>query len=64
MIEFCAHVCNNPYLQKKFCMKHIKHQFLIKLAFIIALSACSSGKSAFEHGNYYEAVITSVNRAA
>ena len=62
MIEFCAHVCNNPYLQKKFCMKHIKHQFLIKLAFIIALSACSSGKSAFEHGNYYEAVITSVNR--
>ncbi|HEU5290913.1 MAG TPA: hypothetical protein VFU05_09745 [Cyclobacteriaceae bacterium] len=29
---------------------------------IIALAACSSGKSAFEHGNYYEAVITSVNR--
>ena len=29
---------------------------------VLVLSACSSGKSTFEHGNYYEAVITSVNR--
>jgi hypothetical protein len=29
---------------------------------IVALNACSSGKSTFERGNYYEAVITSVNR--
>lgn len=29
---------------------------------VLVLSACSSGKSTFEHGNYYEAVIVSVNR--
>ncbi len=29
---------------------------------IIIGSACSSGKSAYEQGNYYDAVITSVNR--
>lgn len=43
-------------------MRRIKLLWLACLATIIALSACSSGKSAFEHGNYYEAVITSVNR--
>jgi len=30
------------------------------MAAIIVLSSCSSGKVAFEHGNYYQAVITSV----
>jgi uncharacterized membrane protein YgcG len=29
---------------------------------IIIWSACSSGKSAYEQGNYYDAVITSINR--
>lgn len=29
---------------------------------VVVLNACSSGKSTFERGNYYEAVITSVNR--
>lgn len=29
---------------------------------VIVWSGCSSGKSAYEQGNYYEAVITSVNR--
>jgi hypothetical protein len=29
---------------------------------VLVLGACSSGKSTFERGNYYEAVITSVNR--
>jgi hypothetical protein len=31
-------------------------------AVIITLSACSSGKAAFERGNYYQAVLTSVNQ--
>lgn len=43
-------------------MARLKLPFLLYLIVVIALSACSSGKSAFEHGNYYEAVITSVNR--
>jgi len=29
---------------------------------VIVWSSCSSGKSAYEHGNYYDAVITAVNR--
>ena len=54
----------NMYLhyQINSLMRRIKLPWLACLATIIALSACSSGKSAFEHGNYYEAVITSVNR--
>jgi len=32
------------------------------IAVIIGMDSCSSGKSAYEHGNYYEAVITSVGR--
>lgn len=43
-------------------MKLVKTPVLAYLIAVIALAACSSGKSAFEHGNYYEAVITSVNR--
>ena len=35
---------------------------LLILLFIVVLSACSSGKKAYEHGNYYEAVMQSVNR--
>lgn len=29
---------------------------------VVVLNGCSSGKSTFERGNYYEAVLTSVNR--
>lgn len=36
-------------------------RLLIPIAIII-LTACSSGKKAYEHGNYYEAVMQSVNR--
>jgi hypothetical protein len=32
------------------------------IAVIVTLSACSSGKAAFEKGNYYQAVLTSVNQ--
>lgn len=32
------------------------------IAVIVTLSACSSGKAALEHGNYYQAVLTSVNQ--
>lgn len=32
------------------------------LVLIVALNGCSSGKKAFEQGNYYEAVLKSVNR--
>ncbi len=38
----------------------IKHLLILAVAFI--LTACSSGKKAFERGNYYEAVMLSVNR--
>jgi hypothetical protein len=40
-------------------MKHIFYAYVIT---VLVFSACSSGKSTFERGNYYEAVITSVNR--
>lgn len=40
-------------------MKPIFYAYLI---IVLVLGACSSGKSTFERGNYYEAVITSVNR--
>lgn len=30
--------------------------------FLLILESCSSGKGAYKHGDYYEAVITSVNR--
>ena len=40
-------------------MKPIFYTYLIT---VLVLSGCSSGKSTFERGNYYEAVITSVNR--
>lgn len=36
--------------------------FYAYVAIVLVLSGCSSGKSTFERGNYYEAVITSVNR--
>lgn len=35
---------------------------LLVLVAIVVLTACSSGKKAYEHGNYYEAVMQSVNR--
>ena len=35
---------------------------LLFLIGIIALTACTSGKKAFEHGNYVEAVMQSVGR--
>jgi hypothetical protein len=31
-------------------------------ALVILLDACSSGKSAYKHGDYYEAVLTAINR--
>ncbi len=34
----------------------------IFLLIVIILSSCSSGKKSYEQGNYYDAVITSVNR--
>lgn len=43
-------------------MARLKLPLFAFLITVIALWSCSSGKSAFEHGNYYEAVITSVNR--
>jgi len=35
---------------------------LTLLAFVVALDSCSSGKSAYKHGDYYDAVLTSVQR--
>lgn len=35
---------------------------LFCLALIVLYESCSSGKASFEQGNYYESVITSVNR--
>ena len=40
-------------------MKPIFYAYLVT---VLVVSGCSSGKSTFERGNYYEAVITSVNR--
>lgn len=40
-------------------MKPIFYAYMIT---VLVFSACSSGKSTFERGNYYEAVISSVNR--
>jgi hypothetical protein len=40
----------------------MKPIFYACLVIIAVVSSCSSGKTTFERGNYYEAVITSVNR--
>lgn len=40
----------------------MKRIFFGYMIIILVVSACSSGKSTFERGNYYEAVITAVNR--
>ena len=40
----------------------MKPIFFFYVITILVVSACSSGKSTFEHGNYYDAVITSVSR--
>ena len=40
-------------------MKSLLYGYVI---LVLTLTACSSGKSTFERGNYYEAVITAVNR--
>ncbi|MDZ4715480.1 MAG: hypothetical protein SH819_08430 [Cytophagales bacterium] len=37
-------------------------QVLWVVIFLLTLEACSSGKAALSHGNYYEAVLESVNR--
>jgi len=37
-------------------------RFYTVFAFLAVLQACTSGKSALSHGNYYEAVLESVNR--
>lgn len=42
-------------------MKRALHIFLIVLA-IAALGSCSSGKKAWEQGNYYEASLQAINR--
>jgi hypothetical protein len=43
-------------------MFRLKSPLFVCLIAITILTGCSSGKSAFEHGNYYEAVLTSVSR--
>lgn len=44
-------------------MKLLKPAYLYLFALIIIIgSSCSSGKSAYEHGNYYDAVMTAANR--
>ena len=40
----------------------MKSIFYTYLVVVLVLSGCSSGKNTFERGNYYEAVITAVNR--
>lgn len=52
------------YLQtiKPLTMEYKKILPLAALIVIMLLEACSSGKSSYESGNYYEAVLTSVNR--
>lgn len=34
----------------------------LALAFFLLLDSCSSGKNAYKHGNYYDAVLAAVNR--
>lgn len=44
-------------------MKQLKPAYLYLFALIIIIgTSCSSGKSAYEHGNYYDAVMTAANR--
>jgi len=44
-------------------MNQSKPSYLSVFALVVIIwSSCSSGKSAYEHGNYYDAVMTSVNR--
>jgi len=44
-------------------MKPTKPAYFSLFALVVVIwSACSSGKSAYEHGNYYDAVMTSINR--
>lgn len=40
----------------------MKSIFYVYLIIVLVVSGCSSGKSTFERGNYYEAVLTAVNR--
>jgi hypothetical protein len=41
----------------------MRHFYILVLAsFILILDSCSSGKKAYEHGDYYEAVLTAVQR--
>ncbi|HEX5171918.1 MAG TPA: hypothetical protein VFW11_22215, partial [Cyclobacteriaceae bacterium] len=44
-------------------MKYFRLFFaLLSIATLIILDSCSSGKAAYEQGNYYESVMTSVSR--
>lgn len=43
-------------------MRIVSTLVFFAIAVIVTLSACSSGKAALEHGNYYQAVLTSVNQ--
>ena len=43
-------------------MKILRILTLGSLLLITLLDGCSSGKSSYESGNYYQAVITAVNR--
>jgi hypothetical protein len=38
------------------------YTLIVSLAIVSIFDACSSGKSAYKHGDYYEAVLTSVQR--
>ena len=41
----------------------MKHRLLYCLTIsVLLLDACSSGKSAYKHGDYYDAVLTAVQR--
>lgn len=43
-------------------MARLYISFLVCIGLILFFDSCSSGKKAYLHGNYYEAVITSTNR--
>ena len=43
-------------------MKNLKSQILLPLLTLVLLVACNSSKSLYEQGNYYEAVMRSVEK--
>ncbi|MEJ2005799.1 MAG: hypothetical protein P8X57_12775, partial [Cyclobacteriaceae bacterium] len=40
----------------------MKHRYLFFFFAVLILGSCSSGKKAYESGNYYEASLTAINR--